>query len=140
MHYINSFSMSNTNVKKKDISDSIEKSRDMTAMEHAYDSHVHEPVPTDDYDAIPSLSLGASYDGLGGINLELKTQNFVFAPQKVNTLHVPGEGHAHLFINDTKITRIYSPYHYVSSDFLPVGKNVIRVELNANSHGNYTYE
>ena len=41
-----------------------------------------------------------------GYNLEAKVSNFRFAPEDVNTAAKPGEGHAHLNVNDKKIARL----------------------------------
>lgn len=137
MNYINGFSMPSQN---KSANKQVEMTEEEMKEAHKHGTHVHEPVPTDDFIAIPAIDLEAKYDGLGGVNLKIITQNFTFTPEQVNTVDMPGEGHAHLYINDEKITRVYSPDHYISNKLLPVGTNTIRVELNANSHGNYTYQ
>ena len=59
-------------------------------------------------------------------------RNFEFAPERVNQASVVTEGHAHLFINGEKITRLYGPWYYLS--LLPVGEHELRVELNGNGH------
>ena len=81
---------------------------------------------------IPSVKLVVHPDTMRGYNLEVQTTNFKFAPEDVNKAAKPGEGHAHLYVNGKKITRLYSSWYYL--DRLKPGKNEIRVSLNANNH------
>ncbi len=81
----------------------------------------------------PTLMLHVLPDGAQSRNFHLMTTIFTFAPQHVNTDHIPGEGHAHVNIDGVKQPRVYSPY--VHLDALPKGTHDIRVTLNANDHG-----
>jgi len=105
---------------------------------HGSSDHEHAAVPADDYDAAPSIDLDAFIDGVGGINLHLKTQNFVFTPENVNTLNVGGEGHAHLYLNGKKVARIYSSWYHLDTSSLSNGTYTVSAELNSNDHGPYT--
>lgn len=80
----------------------------------------------------PTLDLVMVEDPAGGWNLRLDTTNFVFAPENVSTEHVPGEGHAHLYVDGIKITRIYGQWHQLPT--LQPGEHTIRVDLSANDH------
>lgn len=82
--------------------------------------------------AVPQLSLSVEPDAMRGWNLNAAVENFAFAPERVNQESSTTEGHAHLFINGEKITRLYGPWYYIPA--LPVGEHEIRVELNANGH------
>jgi hypothetical protein len=82
--------------------------------------------------AVPSVILVVHPDARKGWNLELKVSNFKFAPEHVNQEANYTEGHAHLYINDKKVTRLYGNWYYLQS--LEPGQNKITVTLNANNH------
>ncbi|PPS45260.1 hypothetical protein [Chroococcidiopsis sp. TS-821] len=82
--------------------------------------------------AVPTIDLVVHKDTMKGYNLEVKVTNFRFAPERVNTAHVPGEGHGHIYINNQKLTRLYSSWYYLEN--LPAGRNEITVSLNTNNH------
>lgn len=42
------------------------------------------------------------------------------------------EGHAHIYLNGEKLTRVYSEWYYIPS--LPPGEHTLTVGLNANGH------
>ena len=85
---------------------------------------------------LPSVRLLAEEDTKSGWNLTLVTQNFKFAPIDVNDTEVSGEGHAHLWVDGVKLTRLYSNYYYL--DGLSEGEHEIAVTLNTNLHKDYT--
>lgn len=82
---------------------------------------------------LPSLMLHVLPDGPQSRNLHIMVSNFTFAPQNVNGDHVPGQGHAHVYVDGVKQPRAYSPYVHLQA--LPKGTHDIRVTLNANTHG-----
>ncbi|PIG92636.1 hypothetical protein [Gloeocapsopsis sp. IPPAS B-1203] len=82
--------------------------------------------------AVPTVNLVVHKDTMKGYNLEVKVTNFKFAPERVNTAAVPGEGHGHIYINNQKLTRLYGSWYYLEN--LQPGKNEITVSLNANNH------
>lgn len=88
--------------------------------------------------AVPRVTLIIHPDARKGWNLELQVANFKFAPERVNQEGDYTEGHAHLYINGKKITRIYGNWYYLSS--LEPGRNKITVTLNANNHHTLTYK
>lgn len=104
---------------------------DSEGSEHS--AHEHDPVDVSDWPLTPSLTLTAHKDLMSGWNLNIAPANFTFAPTRINTADNSGEGHAHLYINGQKVTRVYSPWFYINN--LPVGLNTITVTLNANNHG-----
>lgn len=81
---------------------------------------------------VPSVSLAAHPDTGDAVNLEIITENFTFAPEAVNGPHVPGQGHAHVYLNGQKVARAYGAWFHLSG--LPETGAEIRVTLNANSH------
>lgn len=97
----------------------------------------HEMIEVDAVRPIPSASLVASPDTKGGYNVRLTTTDFRFTPENAGAGAVPNEGHAHLFVNGTKIARMYGEWFYVSGDVLKTGENTIEVTLNANDHSDW---
>lgn len=83
-------------------------------------------------DAAPVLAISLHPDGPQSRNLHIDVKNFTFSPQGVNGPHVPGEGHAHIYINDVKYGRAYGPWMQLQA--LPKGTHTVRVTLNANDH------
>ena len=87
---------------------------------------------------VPSVKLIVHPDAMRGWNLEVKVSNFRFAPEKVNQDTTPSEGHAHLYVNGKKLTRLYGSWYYLSS--LEPGSNKITVTLNTNGHEDLVYQ
>jgi hypothetical protein len=81
---------------------------------------------------VPSVDLIVHPDVIRGWNLEVKVSNFRFAPEKINQESNAQEGHAHLYINGEKLTRLYGSWYYLAS--LNPGQHKITVTLNANGH------
>lgn len=86
---------------------------------------------TGDATGTPDLSLELHHDGGTSYNLQVRYQNFTLTPEAVNGPHVPGTGHAHIYIDGAKLTRLYSNWFLLSN--LTPGAEV-KVTLNANSH------
>lgn len=81
---------------------------------------------------IPAVSVAVREDSVKGWNLEVQLENFTLTPENVNLANRPGEGHAHIYINGEKITRLYSNWYYLGE--LPPGRHEITVSLNSNQH------
>ena len=82
-----------------------------------------------------SVSMSATADDESGANLSIATTGLTFAPDKVDQPHVPGEGHAHVYVDGVKLGRVFANDHYISD--LAAGERSIRITLNANSHEQY---
>lgn len=95
------------------------------------ENHHHKTMEIPAGQPVPSVNLTVHKDSLKGYNLQAKVSHFRFAPENVNQAAKPGEGHAHIYVNGKKITRLYGSWYYLE---LPPGKNAIAVSLNANSH------
>jgi hypothetical protein len=94
--------------------------------------HSHATIEIPPGQPVPSVDLIVHPDPKKGWNLETKVSNFKFAPEHASTASIPGEGHAHLYVNGKKMARIYSSWYYLET--LNPGRNEITVALNANSH------
>lgn len=82
----------------------------------------------------PSIRLMLTPDPSSGWNLHLLTEQFLFSPENASREHVPGEGHAHLYVNGAKLARLYGAWHHL--DALPEGAEVT-VGLYTNDHRAY---
>ena len=109
--------------------------------EHDHSKHDHglfeltslgEEIPK------PTLKLNIRKDPMSGWNLQIETSHFRFAPENVNTTNTANEGHAHLFIDDFKIARIYSEWYHLNN--LTPGEHRVRVTLNTNTHAEIAYQ
>ena len=96
------------------------------------DSHHEKTI-----EAPADLSVGveATLDAVSGVNLKITTTGFTFAPESASGEHVPGEGHAHVYVDGVKDNRVYGNYYHLSG--LDPGERSIRITLNANSHEQY---
>lgn len=91
-----------------------------------------------DQDSIPAVRMFVAEDRISGWNIRLETENLTFVPESVGLPHVPGEGHAHLYINNKKADRIYGNHTHLGP--LPPGDYTLRVTLNTNSHNEYAVD
>ena len=85
-----------------------------------------------------SVAVETSADSVSGLNVHIIAEGFTFAPENVNGAHIDGEGHAHIYVDGEKTTRVYTPWHYLGE--IEPGEHEIRITLNANSHEEYTYD
>lgn len=85
----------------------------------------------------PTISnLKVIEDSKSGWNISFDTNNFTFTPQNAGNNHIDNQGHAHLYIDGKKLTRLYSNNYYLSD--LTEGEHTIRVTLNTNDHRDYS--
>ena len=115
---------------------SMDHGGEKVVMDHGSMDHEHAVLELQQGDTFPTLDLVIQEDPMAGWNAQLKTTHFTFAPERASTDHIDGEGHAHLYINGEKITRLYGEWYHIGS--LPTGENEIRVNLNANNHAAFT--
>lgn len=107
-----------------------EKSESTTMHEHAKYEVTAEEAPT--------VELSVTEDSKGGWNVHLNTTKFTFAPDHVNGEEVLGEGHAHLYVGDELIARLYGPDFHYRGEF--DGTKTFRVTLNTNMHSEYAVD
>jgi len=83
-----------------------------------------------------SLKIGdVSQDGLNG---EIEIEGLELTPVGDSSPHVPGQGHAHLYLNGLKLGRIFSREFSIGP--LLAGEYVLEVGLNTNDHRPYLNE
>jgi hypothetical protein len=80
----------------------------------------------------PTVAIRVIEDAKAGWNVQVDTTNFRWAPEHASQAHVPGEGHAHLYVDGKKVARLYGPWFHLER--LAPGTREVRVTLNANSH------
>ena len=97
-------------------------------------THSHKAVEVPPGKPVPTVNLMVRPDAMSGWNLQVKVTNFTFAPERVNTKSTSvNEGHAHLYVNGKKVSRLYGPWYHLVN--LPPGSHNIMVTLNTNDHG-----
>ncbi len=79
----------------------------------------------------PSFEVQVLRDPVEGWNVLIAT-DMIFAPERVSTGHVEGEGHAHIYVDGVKVSRIYGMWHYLGD--LEPGEHEVRIELSQNDH------
>ena len=81
---------------------------------------------------VPEIDLTILGDANNGFDAQVIVSNFVFAPQNVNGEDVAGEGHAHIYINGEKKSRVYGEWYNIGK--LPVGSHEVEIRLSSNDH------
>ncbi|WP_299414744.1 hypothetical protein [uncultured Sulfitobacter sp.] len=99
--------------------------------------HDHPALPVDPSLPIPSLTHLAFPDAMDGYNIQILVRNFTFTPASINREVVPNEGHAHIYINGAKISRVYGNWYHIPSSLFAPGVNALTVTLNANDHSTW---
>jgi len=89
---------------------------------------------------IPTISLDVKKDPTGGFNVRVMTTNFVWTPESASEEHIEGQGHAHVYLADQKIIRLYNNWFHLNTfQFAATsGEQLLRVELVGNDHAPIT--
>jgi len=103
----------------------------------------HDHAMAEDYGTIESevpisISFTTEVDDHGGVDVQITTEGWLWTPDNVDGEHVPGEGHAHIYVDDVKIDRVYGPSYHLEG--LEPGERHVRISLNTNSHSELTYD
>ncbi|NEQ96353.1 MAG: hypothetical protein F6K30_06455 [Cyanothece sp. SIO2G6] len=104
---------------------------------HGHAGH-HGSLDVMDPERVPAVTLIVQPDSRSGWNVEVQTENFTFAPERVNQENLPNEGHGHLYVDGEKIARLYGNWYHISH--LEPGTREVKVSLHANGHETWTYE
>jgi hypothetical protein len=91
-------------------------------------------------ESAPTASFEIKKDPTGGFNIQVVTENFVWRPEMASMQHVPGEGHAHVFLDGRKIMRIYNPWFHLNTYQFATrsGEQLLSIEFVGNDHAAYT--
>jgi len=101
--------------------------------------HNHTPKNVPDNALTPQLNISISEDDMSGFNLHLETHNFQLESpnQGGNAPDHIIEGHGHLYINGTKIQRVYGSDVHIPGKLINKGVNQISVTLNGHDHSTW---
>jgi len=105
-------------------------------LPHDHSMMKHGTIDLTESENQPTVDLAVTEDPQSGWNLHIMTTNFEFSPEQASLDHIKGQGHAHLYIDGTKITRLYGEWYHLPE--LTKGEHEIKVSLNANDHSAFT--
>jgi len=90
----------------------------------------------------PNATLDIQKDPTGGFNVQVVTTNFVWRPEMASMQHVPGEGHAHVYLDGRKIMRIYNEWFHLNTYQFSTrsGEQLLSIEFVGNDHSPYTIQ
>ena len=93
-------------------------------------------------EAAPRVNLEIKKDPTGGYNVHVVTNNFVWRPEMASMEHIPGEGHAHVFLDGRKIMRIYNEWFHLNTYQFSTrsGEQLLSIEFVGNDHAPYTID
>lgn len=98
-------------------------------MDHAMMHDTQMDVPAEN---APEVSMMLTPDPVTGYNLHVTVDNFAFSPEGASLADVPGQGHAHVYVNGEKLARLYGEWMHIAA--LPKGDVTVEVTLNSNDH------
>ena len=90
----------------------------------------------------PQATLEIQKDPTGGFNVQVITSNFVWRPEMASMEYVPGEGHAHVYLDGRKIMRIYNEWFHLNTYQFSTksGEQLLSIEFVGNDHAPYTIQ
>ena len=93
-------------------------------------------------EAAPQATLKLQKDPTGGFNVHVVTTNFMWRPEMASMQHVPGEGHAHVYLDGRKIMRIYNEWFHLNTYQFSTraGEQLLSIEFVGNDHAPYTIQ
>lgn len=101
------------------------------------DDPLHSDSKTMESETPVSVAITAEPDAQGGVDVQIATEGFQFAPDSVDQPHTPGAGHAHIYVDGVKLGRVFEADYHI--DPLSPGQREIRVSLNTNDHSDLVY-
>lgn len=87
---------------------------------------------------IPQVQLQIIQEPDGTHTAQIVLNNFVMRPEKSGLPETSGEGHAHIYIDEEKVARVYGQWHHLGT--LPEDAQSISVVLSTNDHKELTYQ
>ncbi len=86
----------------------------------------------------PIVSLKILEDNIDGYNLFIKLENFLIAPEDVGQKNQLNTGHMLLYVNDIKISRVYSNWFHIPGRYFNLKENIVKIILNSSLHDTFT--
>lgn len=100
---------------------------------------VLEPFDLTDSAEIPTFTTIEAIPDIGnGHNLHIELDNWAFTPELLGSAAIANQGHAHVYLNGEKVTRMYG--NWVSLGDLTPGTYTITVTLNGNDHREFVID
>jgi hypothetical protein len=118
----------------------------MLAVATITPSHAHTSGATTVHEitqeTAPNATLEVQKDPTGGFNVQVVTSKFVWRPEMASMKHVPGEGHAHVYLDGRKIMRIYNEWFHLNTFQFSTrsGEQLLTIEFVGNDHAPYTIQ
>ena len=88
----------------------------------------------------PLINLEIVKDKVDGYNLYIDLENFTLNPSQIGSENQSNMGYLQLFVNDIKITRVYSNWVHVPQRFFNLKDNFIKITFNSNLYDEFTIE
>ena len=88
----------------------------------------------------PLINLEIIKDKVDGYNLYIDLETFTLNPSQIGSENQPNVGYLQLFVNDIKITRVYSNWVHVPQRFFNLKDNFIKITFNSNLYDEFTIE
>ena len=88
----------------------------------------------------PLINLEIIKDKVDGYNLYIDLENFILNPSQIGIKNHSNMGYLQLFINDIKITRVYSNWVHVPQRFFNLKENFIKITFYSNLFDEFTIE
>ncbi len=99
----------------------------------------HHPENKIDADKpYPSINLKVIKDKIDGYNIFIDLKNFNLNPSEIGGENISNSGYLQLFINDIRITRIYSNWVHVPQRFFNLKENFIKITIHSYLHDRFT--
>ena len=86
----------------------------------------------------PSINLKVIKDKIDGYNIFIDLKNFNLNPLEIGGENISNSGYLQLFINDIRITRIYSDWVHVPQRFFNLKENFIKITIHSYLHDQFT--
>ena len=86
----------------------------------------------------PSISLKVIKDKIDGYNIFIDLKNFNLNPSEIGGENISNSGYLQLFINDIRITRIYSDWVHVPQRFFNLRENFVKITIHSYLHDQFT--
>ena len=86
----------------------------------------------------PSINLKVIKDKIDGYNIFIDLKNFNLNPSEIGGENISNSGYLQLFINDIRVTRIYSDWVHVPQRFFNLEENFIKITIHSYLHDQFT--
>lgn len=103
------------------------------------DMHGSKMMDLSDEDEIPEFSIIEVFkENDESYNLHVQIENWEFTPELTGSETVVNEGHAHVYVNNVKVGRMYGNWFHLGE--LRRGENTISIVLNGNDHTEFVVD